>query len=86
MAVAGLGVISNTSLHRDQDLNHQKCCKEQLLTLDGDPGGMCGMLWVLNIVGSFGGCVDKGYDILGHKDLRKLHVKRFKTNWVQLNN
>lgn len=75
MAVEDLKVISHTSLHGDQDLNHQKCFKEQLLILDGDPGGMCSILWVLNIVGSFGGYVDKGYDLLGHKDLRKLHVK-----------
>lgn len=75
MAVAGLKVISHTFLHRDQDLNHQKCFKEQLLTLDGDPGGVYGIQWVLNIVGSFGGYVDKEYDLLGHKDLRKLHVK-----------
>lgn len=86
MAVADLKVISHTSLHRDQDLNHQKCFKEQLLTLDGDPGGMCNILWVLNTVGTFGGYVDKGYDTLGHKDLRKLHVKLFKINWMLLNN
>lgn len=75
MAVADLKVISHTSLHRDRDLNHQKCFTEQLLTLDGDPGGMCRILWLLNIVGSFGCYVDKRYDLLGHKDLRKLHVK-----------
>lgn len=67
MAVADLEVISHISLHRDQDLNHQKCFKEQLLALDGDPGGMCSILWILNIEGSFDGYVDKGYDTLGIK-------------------
>lgn len=62
MAVADLKVISHISLHRDQDLNHQRGFKEQLLALDGDPGRMCGILWIFNIVGSFGGYMDKGYD------------------------
>lgn len=60
MAVEDLKVISRTSLHRDQDLNHQKCFKEQLLTLGGDPDAVCSILQVLNTVSSFGGYVDKG--------------------------